>query len=339
MKSNKVYILLFFAIVLIITKNIKAQSLPIHEQYVFDYSLENPSFIGLTDATIIKLSHRQQWFGVKDPPNTTFALARHRFKDTNLGLGGYIYSDQNGPNSRYGIQVSGSYHLMLKSNRTRKHILSFGLSFKTQYHLLDESNFERDIYDPIIKYGKEYSIIFNSNAGILYSTTRFFAGYSIDNLLPFSDKLYKSKNEPKPNFLHNFHLGKVWEILDFNQIRVSLSYKSDFKIQHQVEGNLRYYYLYNQSAKSKHVRYQNEIWGGVNFKQTLDRGNLSPLSVAPVIGYTHTKYSIALLYEITLSPLQKYNYGTMQILLAFKLIHTDWKYWNDFKVPNFYYDF
>lgn len=338
--ETKIY---FIFIILLISINFtQAQELPVHEQYIFDYTLVNPSFAGLTQSTMIKLSHRQQWFGFKNPPNTSFLLARHRFKETNLGVGGYIYQDQNGPNSNYGIQASASYHLLLKSNRNKKHILSFGLSLKAKIHVLDESKFEHDIYDPIITYGKNLSYLFNSNAGILYSTTKFFLGYSADNLLPFVDNLYKSNTEPRFNFIHNVHIGKVWEFKNNHQIRVSAIYKTDLKIHslmQQLDASLRYYYQFGQQARSKHVRYKDMLWGGINYKQTLDLGNFSPLSISPVLGYTKNIYSVAISYDYPMSPISKYSFGSVQVMLSVKFAHTDWRFWEDFKVPNFYYDF
>lgn len=316
-----------------------SQNQAIHEQYIFDLSLENPSFVGLNDATIIKLSHRQQWFGVSNPPNTTFALVRHRFDNANFGLGGYIFSDQNGANSRYGLQVSASYHLLLKSTRNNKSILSFGLSFKGNYHILDQSNFEQEIYDPIINYGQLRSFNFNANAGILFSTSTLLAGYSVDNLLPFVDKISRISLEPKVRMYHNFHIGKIFPIQDRHQLRLYLSFKTEFKIQNQIDFNARYHYLFNKAARFVRVRYQDELWCGVNYKQTLDLGNYFPLSVAPIVGYTKKNFSMALLYEFNISPMLAYNYGTVQLMLAMKLSHSPFQNWNDFKVPKFYYDF
>lgn len=337
LKKRIKYILILF--LCLFNGYIFSQNQPIHEQYIFDFSLENPSFVGLNDATIIKLVHRQQWFGISNPPNTTFALVRHRFKDTNLGLGGYIYSDQNGANARYGMQVSASYHLLLKSNRNKKNILSFGLSFKGNYHILDQSNFEKDIYDPIINYGRTSSWNINANAGILYSTNSFLLGYTADNLIPLVDKISRITLEPKKIMYHNFHIGKIWSFQENHQIRAYLSFKTEFKIQNQIDINLRYYFLHNKAARSKRVRYQDEIWAGINYKQTLDRDNLSPLSIAPIIGYTKNNYSLALLYDFTLSTLRANNFGTVQVMIAFKLSHSPFQNWSDFKVPNFYYDF
>jgi type IX secretion system PorP/SprF family membrane protein len=332
---------ILFVLLLFLGTHIRvlSQELPVHEQYIFDYSLVNASFVGLTEATIVKLSHRQQWFGTQHPPNTSVALARHRFKATNFGLGGYFFQDQNGANSNYGMQVSGSYHLLLKSKRTTKHVLSFGLSLKGAIHILDESGFERDTYDPIIRYSTSKTYLCNANAGILYSTTSFFAGYSIENLIPLIDNMYKQQFEPRFKFIHNVHFGKLWDFRDNQQIRASLIYKSNFTLQHQIDASFRYYYLFGQAARSKHVKYRDEIWGGINYKQTLDVNNFSPLSIQPIIGCSLKNYSIALLYDYPLSALSSYCYGSVQILLAVRFNHTDWKFWQDFSVPNFYFDF
>ena len=40
---------------------IQAQNIPVHEQYMFDWMLVNPSFAGFSEITNVKVVHREQW--------------------------------------------------------------------------------------------------------------------------------------------------------------------------------------------------------------------------------------------------------------------------------------
>ncbi|MDR2010453.1 MAG: type IX secretion system membrane protein PorP/SprF [Bacteroidales bacterium] len=336
MTLKKIILFVVFGISVI---SLKAQEVPVHEQYIFDYMLVNPCFTGIAESSVIKLAHREQWTGIKDSPRTSFLLMRHRLKDQNLGIGGYIFTDSNGPNSHHGLQLSGSYHLLLKSKRTNKLILSFGISLRGEFHILDESNFESDIYDPVIKYSSVSSFLPNANAGILLSTTSLFIGYAVDNLIPYTDKLYNDSYEPRRYFLHNFHFGKIWNVGRDGQVRPSLTFKTNLHGQNQADFSFRYYFLFDKKVKSTFVKHSNEFWVGILYKQTMDKQHFSPLSVSPAFGFTFNKFTLSYLYDFGLTRIQTRNFGTHQISIGIKFLHNYYSTWNKFDIPYFESDF
>lgn len=324
MKKIKNIIILLTCITFSFAFKLKAQELPVHEQYISDYMLVNPSFTGLAEITSIKLSHKQQWIGFRDAPYTSFLSIKHKLKNRDGGIGGYIFSDQNGPNSRYGIQLSGSFQFTLKNKRGFKQMLSFGISFRGLFHVLDESKFDKDIYDPIIRYGKESSFIPNANFGILYSSNNSFVGIAVDNLIPYSDKIYNESFEPSQRLFFNAHAGNVLQFKNYSrQLRSSLIYKSDFRDQNQIGINLRYHFLFSPRFKSSFNMSVDEFWFGVLYKHTLDKKNIAPLSVLPSFGLKFGKFTMSYSYEIGLTSIQKYHYGTHQISIGFKTLHNN----------------
>ncbi|MDL2262052.1 type IX secretion system membrane protein PorP/SprF [Bacteroidales bacterium OttesenSCG-928-I21] len=317
---------------------LKSQDRPIHEQYIFDYMLVNPCFTGLSETSAVKLSHRQQWIGINEAPRTSFLLLRHRLKTQNFGIGSYIFTDSNGPNSLHGIQISGSYHVLLKSRRTKKIILSFGLSARGEFHILDESKFNKDIYDPAVTYTRNSSFLPNANAGILISSTNAFFGYTVDNLIPYIDKIYSSL-EMEKHFLHNFHIGKIWKVGRNGQIRPALTFKSDFRGQNQMDLSFRYYFLFNKSVRTSFVRHSNDFWIGILYKQTLDKQHISPLSISPAFGFSVNKFTLSYLYDFGLTSLLSQHYGTHQITIGFKFAKDHYSNWGKFDTPHFQSDF
>lgn len=325
--------------ILLLTICLKAQDLPVHEQYIFDYMLVNPSFTGITETSTVKLTHRQQWTGIKDAPNSSFLLFRHRLNGRLGGIGGYLYSDQNGANSKYGLQISSSFHLLLKQNRTNKIILSFGMSFRGTIHILDESKFDKSIYDPIINYGQKTSFIPNANFGILLSTTTAFIGYSTDNLIPYTSRVYNIELEPKHKVLHNIHIGKIWEISGGRHVKPAILFKTNGSGLNQLDVSFRYSFLFNKEAKSVYLKYRNEFWLGFIYKHTLDKGYESPLSISPSFGFTYNNFTLSYLYDFGLSTLNRYHYGTHQISIGIKFMQNYRKVWSKYNIPYFEYDF
>jgi type IX secretion system PorP/SprF family membrane protein len=96
---------------------------------------------------------------------------------TNIGLGGYIFNDVNGPARNLGIGISGSYHIPL--NKKNLSFISIGASVKGV-------SFKRDsavASDPDPHQPAKEAFYPNADFGIYYYDPKFFAGVSVVNLL------------------------------------------------------------------------------------------------------------------------------------------------------------
>jgi type IX secretion system PorP/SprF family membrane protein len=333
----KKIILILYSFLSLYSFDIKSQDIPVHEQFLFNYTLINPAFNGLAEITTVKLSHRQQWIGFGDAPFTSFLAAKHKFKYREGGIGGYIFSDRNGPNSRYGIQLSGSFKITLKQIRNKKQVLAFGMSFKGLYHILDETNFNKDIYDPLINYTQQSSFIPNANFGMIYATNNSFIGFSLENLIPYTDKIYKQSVEPPERIFLNAHAGSILQFNYGRQLRPSIIYRTNFKGESQMDAMLRFHFMFSSKFKSSFDMSTDEFWIGVLYRQTLDRSNKSPLSIAPAFGVTFGSLTFTYSYDLGLTSLQRYNYGTHQVAIGIKILHNENINW-DRKNPMLFLD-
>jgi type IX secretion system PorP/SprF family membrane protein len=103
-----------------------AQQVPMYSQYIMNGFLINPSFAGRDGYTTVNLTVREQWVGLAGAPSTYAASFQTRIlknsyiskstsvrkklikptKGGKVGLGGYVFNDNNGIMRRSGIQAA-----------------------------------------------------------------------------------------------------------------------------------------------------------------------------------------------------------------------------------------
>src|SRR5512137_1458750 len=122
---------IFLVIALSLSCNVSfAQQVPMYSQYIMNGFLINPSFAGRDGYTTVNLTVREQWVGMAGAPNTYAASFQTRIlknsyiskstsvrkklvkptKGGKVGLGGYIFNDNNGIMKRTGLQAIYAYH-------------------------------------------------------------------------------------------------------------------------------------------------------------------------------------------------------------------------------------
>lgn len=333
---------LFFILLLFtgIYSSIKSQDLPVHEQYMLDWTLVNPSFVGLSESTCFKLLHREQWVGIENSPRTSLFLFKRRLKERTGGYGGYVFSDRNGPNIKHGLQLSGSFQAVLRAQRYNQLILSFGMSVKGLMHILDETQFDQHIYDPIVHHSKKASYVPSANAGVLMSYSKFFLGVTFDDLLQYTDRMYNIYLEPVPRIFMNVHSGGVYDVI-VPRIKAmpSVLFKTDFHGLNQLDVNYKLKLYSGKEIRSVYIRYSNEVWIGLSYKQTLDRWNIAPLSFSPSFGFAVGSITFGYLYDIGLTSLQFYHLGSHQLSIGLRYFPDKYVNWEKHHIPRFIDDF
>ncbi|MDD2386159.1 MAG: type IX secretion system membrane protein PorP/SprF [Bacteroidales bacterium] len=332
-------VITFFTLIGVLGTFLQAQNLPVHEQYMFDFMLVNPAFAGISEITSVKITHREQWVGMDDSPSTSFLMFKHRLKGRAGGIGGYLYSDNNGPNSYNGFQISWSWQALISAKRYNKMILSFGMSFRGMLHSLDESKFDRDMYDPLIDYNRKVTFIPNANAGLVLSYKQHFLGASFENLLPWSDRMYNISYEPINYVIMNIHTGHILKIKSRFQLRPSALVKTNFHGLNQLDLNLKFHIMSGKDVRSVYIRYSNEIWLGLSYNQTLDWMQSAPLSLSPAIGLSYHAFTFMYLYDLGLTSLQSCHFGSHQISIGIRLWHNKYYNWDKHLIPSFNDDF
>lgn len=296
--------------------NIQAQQVPMYSQYVLNGFLFNPAMAGAEGYSTVNLIAREQWIGVNDAPST-YALSFHTklmknsyikrdksvrrkknwgYTDGKVGLGGYMFTDFNGPLSRTGARLSYAYHLYNKSSLSQ---LSFGLSL-TGYQLKFDENdvILRDPDDDIWISARESVFIPDADFGVYFTTPQLFVGFSVDQLLESAIKLGSEfSNEYKSE--RNFYLFGGYDFTLSELIILQPSTLLKVAENGAFQGDLGVKVFFDQS-----------YWGGLTFRT----GSALIISA----GISIDRYVFGYAFDYSLSSIMKHTYGTHEFMFALR---------------------
>lgn len=299
---------------------VQAQEYPIYNQYYFNYYLVNPALAGANDCSYFMLTHKQQWTGIDDAPYTTSASFQTRLRN-NIGLGAYIYNDNNGYSQQQAGQFTVAYHIPMSdgykySKSVRKdRQLSLAVSAK-----LFNYGFDQDIFDEYASSGR-YDVAmenlgnlfaFNANIGAYYSSYGFFTGLTVTNLTRIKMSAEIDDLEPVIPITGFFLVGNEFELSYDQTLEPSLMTKFDENGSFGFDINLRY----SQEVTRDNFSY----WLQMTFRQSLDElRDYQTLGLMPMAGFQFGKFHIAYAFSLDLNRMFRYNYGTHELMLGYTL--------------------
>ncbi|MEM9929223.1 MAG: PorP/SprF family type IX secretion system membrane protein, partial [Bacteroidota bacterium] len=116
------------------------EGLPIYSDYLTDnYYLIHPSMAGVANCAKIRVTARNQWFGVDNAPNVQTVSANGRIGEGPVGVGGIFFNDENGFHSTIAGYGTFAYHLMFSRNEIDLNMLSFGVNIGFLQYSVDET--------------------------------------------------------------------------------------------------------------------------------------------------------------------------------------------------------
>jgi type IX secretion system PorP/SprF family membrane protein len=297
-----------------------AQQVPIYSQYIMNGFLINPSLAGRDGYTTVSLIAREQWVGMAGAPSTYAASFQTRIlkdsyiskttsvrkklvkptKGGNVGLGGYVFNDNNGIMRRTGINAAYAYHIPMGESGGSINNLSLGLSLTAyQYYV----NMEGKLYDPddpLLNSYDQLKFIPDFNFGASYTTSRYYIGFAMSNLLRgsllFSDTSKTGGTELGYYFLSGsvkFPLAADW-ILE-----PSVMFKSSDMFFKSFQADI-----------TSRIYYKNDYWVGLSWR-TND-------ALIMMLGLKYDNFYFAYAFDFTLTDIRRQSFGTHELTLAFK---------------------
>lgn len=266
-------------------------------------------------------------------------MLRSRFKNRDGGIGGLLYTDKNGVISQTGLQLNGSFQFLMRTKRKTKTILSFGFGATVFVHKYDESLFDRDIYDPIVNYAAKNYFGYDANFGVLLTHGGLITGVSFDNLLQWTSPSYNQEHERSMRVNMNVHAGKTFWLTSRMQLCPLLVFKTNMKYLNQLDLGVRFKIMSGNKIRTIYTKNENEVVIGLIYKQTLDVCNMSPLSISPMVGVVFKGISVSYLCELGLTGIQRYNYGSHQIVLGFRIYRDKFTTLDKHNIASMVYDF
>lgn len=218
MKKNYFSIITFVLLVIGSTWSSFSQQDIQYTQYMYNPTVVNPAFAGNRGVLSLIGLHRSQWVRLDGAPRSESLSINSPIRSGRVGLGGNIIRDQIGPTEEAFVSADFSY--TIPTSETAK--LSFGL--KATAHLLNVNFRVLDAFqdgDARLEDNIDNRFSPNFGLGLLYNTARFYAGFSVPNLLETRHFDTTSLNNPNAtSFLArervNFYLtsGYVFDLSD-----------------------------------------------------------------------------------------------------------------------------
>ncbi len=301
-------------LLLLFTDRSSGQQVPLYSQYMMNGFLLNPAVAGSEGYTAINITAREQWLGWKDAPSThalsgQTRLLRNSYISKNasikkrrrmssrsgkVGLGGYIFNDQNGPIGRTGLQLSYAYHIRMRQSQ-----FSFGISGIAYQFSVDATKirFEEE-FDEYFATADKAIFIPDASVGVYYTDSRIYAGFSASQLFESALRLgEKGYAEYKMKRYYYLTGGYDIEINPFFTIAPSFLFKTTEDLTWQADINTKF--IFNE-----------EYWGGLSYRTG---GALVFMG-----GVKVDKFFFGYAFDYTLSSMMKGTYGSHEIMIAVK---------------------
>ncbi len=297
-----------------------AQQVPMYSQYIMNGFLINPSFAGRDGYTTVNLTVREQWVGMAGAPSTYAASFQTRIlknsfiskstavrkkiikptKGGKVGLGGYVFNDNNGIMKRSGVQFAYSYHIAMGRTGGIPNDLSFGLALTAYQFAINTNGLIFDPDDPILNTYDRSVFIPDFNFGASFTTSKYYLGFAMTNLLRgsllFADTSATRRNELGNFFLtggYKFQLNREWIFEPSAFIKASDMFLNSL----QVDLTARVYYL-------------EDYWAGISWR-TND-------AIVALMGVKYDRFYFAYAFDFTLTDIRKQSFGTHELSLAVK---------------------
>jgi len=318
MKHRRSILLLFT--LFIISVPAYSQQVPMYSQYIMNGFLVNPSFAGRDGYTTVNLTVREQWVGMDQAPGTYAASFQTRIlknsyiskatsvrkklvlptKGGKVGLGGYIFNDQNGIMRRTGLQFAYAYHIQMGQTRGYPNNLAFGLALTAYQFAINTEGLIYDPDDPLLNNYDRSVFIPDFNFGVSLTTSKYYAGFAMTNMfrgqLLFADTTDTRRTELGHYFLTG---GIKFDVHPDWTLEPSAFIKSSDMFFKSIQMDL-----------TTRVYYKEDYWAGLSWR-TND-------AIILMTGLRYDRFYFAYAVDFTLTDIRRQSFGTHELTLAVK---------------------
>ncbi len=309
-----------FFLGIVFASSYSQEGIPIYSEYLSDnLYLLHPAMAGAGSYNQVRLTGRQQWFGQEDAPSLITMAANARVGEWS-GVGGIFYSDRNGYHSQKGGYLTYAHHLLFSRREANLNQLSFGLSLGMIQNQLDETQFDPNIFDPIIAGIIQSDTYFNVNVGVSYNLANFSSHFTVRNLLASDRDIYSEVFES--DIQREYLLGAAYA---FGSYGSYWTYEPSFLLQLREETNEK---AFDLNMKVYRKMDFGQLWGGLSYRRGLDSATyLKDLVrtkqrlqyLTPIIGANYKNFMISYTYSHALGGLLQDN-GFHQLALGYDFL-------------------
>src|SRR5664279_5028396 len=298
-----------------------AQTEPTYSQYIMNGFLINPSFAGRDGYTTVNLTVREQWVGLSGAPSTYAASFQTRIlknsfiskstavrkkiikptKGGKVGLGGYIFNDNNGIMKRTGILFAYSYHIPMGRTGGIPNDLSFGLAMTAyQFAVNTTGAILNSQDDPLLNSYDRSVFIPDFNFGASFTTSKYYVGFAMTNLLRGS-LVFADTSRTKGSELGGYYLTGGYKI--------PLTPDWTFEPSAFIKASDMFFKSVQMDLTAR-MYYRDDYWAGISYR-TND-------ALIAMLGLKYDRFYFAYAFDFTLTDIRKQSYGSHELSLAVK---------------------
>jgi type IX secretion system PorP/SprF family membrane protein len=298
MKMKNLYKYILICAIMVWGNNVFAQTEPMYSQYMYNMLGVNPAYAGNREATSFNFFQRRQWVGLAGAPQTTSVSIDGAFNDNKLGWGVQAYDDKLGVERADGVNMMMATHIQVSDKGT----LSGGLSVGLMNYRIDLLNVQGRYTpsDPAF-YSNFNKWLPAVGLGIYYNTDKFYAGFSIPNVLKSRLTAFDVMNSgiQKVNSTHIFFTsGYVFDVNEDVKIKPSTMIKAVGGAPIEADFNTN-------------VWLKNVIGLGFSYRT-------GDAMVAMAEAQINNNLRVGYAYDITISPLKYYNNGSHELMFRYE---------------------
>lgn len=284
-------------VVLISASTLFAQQQPLYSQYMFNRFLLNPAITGNVDYIPIRLTARQQWVGITGAPSTQAISAHTLLGNKNMGVGGYIYADRFGPETKIGIQASYAYIVPLNAWNSK---LSFGLAVKAFQYQLDYTAMDAiDDGDNALSGESKPVFVPDADFGVYLEGERYFAGISAAQLIELPIKMEGEEVEKNSMIRHYYLLGGYkFQVGEQFELEPSILAKGTERTPFNLDVNVRGIYLEN-------------YWAGVSYRTSGE--------IIGMVGIKYNGFIFGYAFDYSTSEIKNFQSGSHEIMIGYNI--------------------
>jgi type IX secretion system PorP/SprF family membrane protein len=304
-------ILLISGLMTMLGLSVKAQQDAQYSQYMFNGIYINPAYAGYKEQLNLHSFYRSQWTGVPGAPKT-FSLAVDAIaNDGNVGLAFQVASDKLGAQNNLSAYASYAYRIRMNPEGSAR--LAIGLSAGILQSGINGALLTSNDPESDVPAGTQNTISPDARAGVYYSDDKFYAGFSVDNLIVQYLKKSHFAYVPQTKLHYYLTAGVLLPVNEDVQLKPSFLLKDDLGGPSSFDLNAFLLYkevvwiggsyrtrvnLYDKSYLQKTLTYRNAV--------------VAAMEIFPVKGLR-----VGYAYDFSVGPLQGYSGSTHEVSVGF----------------------
>ncbi len=297
-----------------LSQGVSAQQDAQYSQYMFNGIYINPAYAGYKEVLNVHTFYRSQWTGITGAPRSMSLAVDAIANSGNVGLALQVASDKLGAQNN--LSIYGNYAYRIRMNDDGSSRLALGLGVGMVQLGIDGSMLNPNNPEPNQPVGMQSTIVPDARAGVYFANDKYYAGFSVDNLIATYIDIDRYAFIPQPKPHYYLTAGALFPLSENFQLKPSFLLKDDRGGPTSLDVNA-------------FLMVKDFIWIGGSYRtgvKLYDKSylqkDLTPRNsaVAAIQIFPSEKIRIGYGYDFSIGPLQGYSSGTHEISIAYSFI-------------------